>query len=124
MVKIFFKIVIFSSFFFFSKKLPIVVVHDICPSVSIISFRGILISNRPIDLKMSMNVRKGVGIACPKGFGFSNLQFMQIKKDIAVFPDNYRSGLSQLQLVAKRIVHSAQQGETTLNNTIHERYDF
>ena len=77
---------------------------------------------------MSMNVRKGVGIACPKGFGFSNLQFMlqfmQIKKDIAVFTDNYRSCLSQLQLVAKRIVHSAQQGETTLNNTIHERYDF
>ena len=52
------------------------------------------------------------------------LQFMQITKDIAVFPDNDRSCLSQLQLVAKRIVHSAQQGETTLNNTIHERYDF
>ena len=49
---------------------------------------------------------------------------MQITKDIAVFPDNYRLYLSQLQLVAKRIVHSAKQGETTLNNTIHERYDF
>ena len=49
---------------------------------------------------------------------------MQITKDIAVFPDNYCSCLSQLQLVAKRIVHSAQQVETTLNNTIHERYDF
>ena len=49
---------------------------------------------------------------------------MQITKDIAVFPDNYRSCLSQVQLVAKRIVHSAQQVETTLNNTIHERYDF
>ena len=54
--------------FFSSKKLPIVVVHDICPSVrpscrpsvKIISFRGISISNRPIDFKMSMNVRKGV----------------------------------------------------------------
>ena len=52
------------------------------------------------------------------------LQFMQIRKDIAVFPDNYRTCLSQLQLVAKRVVHSAQQVETTLNNTIHERYDF
>ena len=49
---------------------------------------------------------------------------MQFTEDIAVFPDNYRSCLSQLQLVTKRIVHSAQQGETTLNNTIHERYDF
>ena len=52
------------------------------------------------------------------------LQFMQITKNIAVFPDNYLSCLSQLQLVAKRIVHSEQQVETTLNNTIHERYDF
>ena len=62
----------FSSFFFFRKKLPIVVVYDVCPSVcpsvvpsvrpsvEIISFRDISISNRPIDLKMSMNVRKGV----------------------------------------------------------------
>ena len=30
------------------------------PSVEIISFCGISISNRPIDLKMSMNVRNGV----------------------------------------------------------------
>ena len=29
-------------------------------SVEIITFRGISISNKPIDLKMSMNVRKGV----------------------------------------------------------------
>ena len=49
---------------------------------------------------------------------------MQITKDIAVFPDNYRSCLAQLQLMAKRIVHSEQQVETTLNNTIHKRYDF
>ena len=49
---------------------------------------------------------------------------MQITKDIAVFPDNYRSCLSQCQLVAKRIVHSEQQVEIALNNTIHERYDF
>ena len=46
---------------------------------------------------------------------------MQITKDIAVFPDTYRSCLSQLQLVAKRIVHSAQV-ETTLKNTIHDFY--
>ena len=52
------------------------------------------------------------------------LQLMQITKDIAVFPDNYRSCLSQCQLVAKRIVHSEQQVEIALNNTIHERYDF
>ena len=48
---------------FFSKKLAIVVVRDVCPSVcpsvEIIPFRGISISNWPIDLKMSMNVRKG-----------------------------------------------------------------
>ena len=55
-------------FSFFQKKIPIVVVRDACPSVrravhqsvEIISFRGISISNRPIDLKMSMNVRRGV----------------------------------------------------------------
>ena len=121
---------LFSSFFFFSNKLPIVVMRDVCPSVEIISFRGISISNKPIDLKMSMNVREGV-VHARKAWFFeiriascNFLQFMQITKDIAVFPDNYRSCLSQLQLVAKRIVHSEQQVETTLNNTIHERYDF
>ena len=54
----------FSNFLFFSKKkLPIVVVRNVCPSVrpsvEIIYFCGISISNRPIDLKMSLNVRKG-----------------------------------------------------------------
>ena len=56
------------AFFSFFEKLHIVVVRDVCPSVclsvspsvEIISFRGISISNKPIDLKMSMNVRKGV----------------------------------------------------------------
>ena len=55
---------VFSSFFFFSKKLPIVVVLSCClsvrTSVEITYFRGISISNWPIDLKMPMNVRKGV----------------------------------------------------------------
>ena len=54
-------LVVFSFFF---EKIPIVVVRDVCPSVrpsvEIISFHGILISNWPIDLKMSMNVLKGV----------------------------------------------------------------
>ena len=39
---------------------------------------------------------------------------MQITKDIAIFPDNYHSCLSDLQLVANRIVHSV---ETTLTCT-------
>ena len=67
--------------FFFSKKLPIVVVRDVCPSVrpsvrlsvcpsvrlsvrlssvEIISFRGNSLSNRPINLKIGLNVREGV----------------------------------------------------------------
>ena len=51
-------------FSFFEKKLPIVVVCDVCPSVrlssvEIIYFCGILISNRPIDLKIGLDVRKG-----------------------------------------------------------------
>ena len=55
--------------FSFSKKLPIVVVRDVCPSVrpsvrlssvEIISFRGISISDRPIDLKIGLDVCKGV----------------------------------------------------------------
>ena len=56
---------IFSSFFFFRKKLPIVVVRDVCPSVrlssvEIISFRGNSLPNRPIELKIGLNVREGV----------------------------------------------------------------
>ena len=59
----------FSSFFFLRKKYLLLscatsvrpsVRPSVCPSVEIISFRGISKSNRPIDLKMSMNVRKGV----------------------------------------------------------------
>ena len=44
-------------FFFFFRKNYLLSVR---PSVEIISFRGISISNWPIDLKMNMNVRKGV----------------------------------------------------------------
>ena len=51
----------FSSFFFFRKKLPIVVVRDVCPSVcGNISFRGNSLSNMPIELKIGLNVREGV----------------------------------------------------------------
>ena len=59
--------------FLFSKKTTyIVVVRDDCPSVcpsvrpsvrpsvEIISFRGNSLSNRPIDLKIGLNVREGV----------------------------------------------------------------
>ena len=51
--------------FFFSKKLPIVVVRDVCPSVvrssiDVNVFCGNLISNRPIDLKTGLNVGYGV----------------------------------------------------------------
>ena len=76
---------LFLVVFFFSKKLPIVVVRDVCPSVrpsvrlsvrlsvrpsvcpsvrlssvEIISFRGNSLSNRPINLKIGLNVREGV----------------------------------------------------------------
>ena len=68
---------LFSSFFFFRKKLPIVVVRDVCPSVrpsvcpsvrlsvrlssvEIFSFRGNSLSSKPIDLKIGLNVREGV----------------------------------------------------------------
>ena len=44
-------LVVFSFF-----EIPIVV-RNVCPSVEIISFRGDLISNRPIDLKIVLNVR-------------------------------------------------------------------
>ena len=55
--------------FLFLKKIPIVVVRDVCPScrlsvrlssVEIISFRGNSLTNRPIDLKIGLNVRAGV----------------------------------------------------------------
>ena len=58
---------LFLYFFLFSKKkLHIVVVRDVCPSVcpsvrlssvEIIYFRGNLISNKPIVLKIGLNVR-------------------------------------------------------------------
>ena len=50
----------FLVFFSFFEKLPIVVRDVRLSSVEIIYFRGILISNRPIDLKIGLDVRKGV----------------------------------------------------------------
>ena len=69
---------VFSSFFFFQKNYLLLlyatsvrlsvrpsVCPSVCPSVrlssvEIISFHGISISNRPIDLKIGLDVRKGV----------------------------------------------------------------
>ena len=60
---------LFSIFFFFLKKLHIVVVRDVCPSVlptvrlSVCAnyfFCGNLISSRPIHLTIGLNVRQGV----------------------------------------------------------------
>ena len=89
--------------------------RDVCPSVEIISFRGNSLSNRPIDLKIGLNVREGV-VHVRKAWFFEiriasfMLQFMQIAKDIAVFPWQL-SFVFQfiLQLVAKPIVHCEQQ---------------
>ena len=53
---------LFGSFFFFRKNYLLSCATSVRPSVEIIYFCGISISNRPIDLKMSMNVRKGVGM--------------------------------------------------------------
>ena len=69
--------VVFSSFFFFRKNYLLLscatsvrpsVVPSVClsvclsvrPSVEIISFRGNSLSNRPIELKIGLNVREGV----------------------------------------------------------------
>ena len=62
--------VLFCSFFFFRKKYLLLscatsvrpsVCPSVCPSsVEIISFRGNSLSNRPIDLKIGLNVREGV----------------------------------------------------------------
>ena len=73
MVNLIYSLVVFFLFF---EKLPIVLVRDVCrsvrpsdhlsvsptvrlSSVEIIYFRGISISNRPIDLKIDLNVREG-----------------------------------------------------------------
>ena len=56
-------------FYFFEKKLP--TVRIVCvSSVEIISFRGISLSNRPIYLKIGLNVRERAVHACPKGVIF------------------------------------------------------
>ena len=58
---IFITFLIFSSFFFFQKNyLLLSCATSVCPSVKIISFRGNSLSNRPIDLKIGLNVREGV----------------------------------------------------------------
>ena len=41
------------------------------PSVEIVSFRGNSLPNKPIELKIGLNVREG-GSACPKGLVFRN----------------------------------------------------
>ena len=68
---------VFSSFFFFRKNYLLLscatsvrpsvrlsvrpsVRLSVCPSVEIISFRGNSLSNRPIELKIGLNVREGV----------------------------------------------------------------
>ena len=55
----------FSSFFFFRKNYLLLscatsVRPSVCPSVEIISFRGNSLPNRPIELKIGLNVREGV----------------------------------------------------------------
>ena len=57
---LFIEITLFFIIFFFFQKNYLLCATSVRPSVEIISFRGISISNRAIDLKMSMNVRKGV----------------------------------------------------------------
>ena len=51
---------VFSSFFFFRKNYLLSCETSVRPSVEIISFRGNSLSNRPIELKIGMNVREGV----------------------------------------------------------------
>ena len=52
---------LFSSFFFFRKNyLLLSCATSVRPSVEIISFRGNSLSNRPIELKIGLNVREGV----------------------------------------------------------------
>ena len=55
----------FSSFFFFRKNYLLLsyatsVRPSVRPSVEIISFRGNSLPNRPIELKIGLNVREGV----------------------------------------------------------------
>ena len=81
------------------------------PSVEIISFLGNSLSNRPIDLKIGLNVREGV-VHVRKAWFFEIRTASCKFFDIAVFPDNEPFVFQLiLQLVAKRIVHSEQQVE-------------
>ena len=54
---VFIECLIFSIFFFFRKNYLLL---SCATSVEIISFRGNSLSNRPIDLKIGLNVREGV----------------------------------------------------------------
>ena len=77
--KIIVKIFIFSSLFFFENTTYCCRARrlSVCPSVcllsvEIISFRGNSLSNKPIDLKIGLNVSDRGGSACPKGVIFRN----------------------------------------------------
>ena len=90
--------------------------------MEIISFRGNSLSNRPIDLKIGLNVREGV-VHVRKAWFFeiriASCKFFAIYVAIhvnceryCVFPDNEPFVFQLiLQLVAKHIVHSEQQVE-------------
>ena len=124
--------VIFSSFFFFRKKLPIVVVRDVRPSVEIISFRGNSLSNRPIDLKIGLNVREGV-MHVRKAWFFRNshckLQIFcnlccnscKLRKILPYFPGNYRSCFNLYFNLWPNLLFTVN---SKCEYTIHERYDF
>ena len=62
---------VFSIFSFFEKTTYCCRARrmSVRPSVEIISFRGNSLSNRPIELKIGLNVREG-GSACRKGVIF------------------------------------------------------
>ena len=91
-------------------------------TVEIISFRGNSLSNRPIDLKIGLNVREGVvhvRKACFFEIRIASCKFFAIYVAIHANYERYcrisrhLSFVFQLilQLVAKRIVHSEQQVE-------------
>ena len=127
---------LFSSFFVFLKKLPIVVVRDVCPSVrpsvEIISFRGNSLSNRLIDLKISLNVRAGVvhvqkawffEIRIASCIFFCNLccNSCKLRKILPYFPDSYRSCFNLYFNLWPNVLFTV---DSKCDNTIHERYDF
>ena len=123
------EVFVFSSFFFFRKNyLLLSCATSVRSSVEIISFRRNSLSNRPIDLKIGLNVREGV-VHVRKAWFFEiriascNLccNSCKLRKILPYFPTTNPSCFNLYFNLWPNVLCTLN---SKWNRTIHERYDF